>query len=80
MPPLMIQTAFITKLRSMYTGDDITSILPMNIKKCRQKSIFNQLPKVSKHRYEMKGHLKEASTILHKYFKPTNAELEENAE
>ena len=75
MPPLMIQTAFITQLRSMYEGDDLTSILPINIKKYRQNNIMNQLPKFAKDHYEMKGHIKKAAKIIHNYVKPEEIEL-----
>ncbi len=79
MPPLMIQQEFIDKLRSMYQGDDLTSILPSNLEKCKQKSIVNQLPTDAKERYEMKGHLKKASNFVHKYFKPRDVGLDEDS-
>lgn len=71
----MIQKSFITKLRSMYDGDDLTSILPSNIKKCRQKNIMNQLPKFARQKYEMKGCIKKASKIIHDYVKPEEIEI-----
>ena len=75
MPPLMIQKAFIDKLRSMYQGDDLTSILPTNLKKCRQKNIMNQLPKHAKEHYKMKEHIMKAAKIIHDYVKPEEIEL-----
>ena len=34
-PPLMVQSLVIKKLRKAYYGEEYTSILPVNIKKCR---------------------------------------------
>ena len=59
----------------MYDGEDLTSILPSNIKKCREKNIMNQLPKFAKETYEMKRCIKKASKIIHTYIKPEEIEL-----
>jgi len=40
-PPLMMQSFAIKKLIKTYYGDDYTSILPVNIKNCREKNIKN---------------------------------------
>ena len=34
-PPLMMQSMIVKKLRKIYYGDKKTSIIPINIKKCR---------------------------------------------
>ena len=49
----MIQKSIIDKLNSMYQGDDITAILPPNLKKCRQSSLINQLPKKNRNKYKI---------------------------
>ncbi len=39
--PLMVQSHFVSKIRAMYKGDNITSIIPAHLKKCRERSIMS---------------------------------------
>ena len=50
----------------MYSGDDLTAILPRHLKKCRQKSMLNQLPKCVKDKHNLKNWLKKASKVVRK--------------
>ena len=71
----MIQTMFIDKIRDMYQGDDLTAILPRHLKKCRQKSMINQLPKVVKDKHNLKNWLKKASQVVRKNMKASELGL-----
>ena len=42
----------------------MTAIIPVNQKKCREKSMFSQLPKSVKQKHDLKKLLKKASKVV----------------
>ena len=73
---MMIQKFFIEKIKSLYEGDNFTAILPTNLKKCRQKHMTNQLPKIVKEKQLLNEYLQKASYIVRKNMKEKEFDID----
>ena len=59
----MIQKCFLDEIEEIYEGDDFTSIMPVNQKKCRERFMVSTLPKPLKDKLRLKKLLKKATNI-----------------